>query len=150
MFCQFACGTSLFLLLSAIAPKMQVSSRAIERFQRAMRPALLIILLVEPPHPSNGASLSVFQNTESAPFSCLNFQKVNKHLRIYQRNRNYIRIEFYGEETRANRVPIHERRKNRVRKSHATLPLTFIRLGYNPHKQTFSESVLPSCFAAIS
>ena len=33
---------SLFFLLSAIAPKMQVRSRAIERYQRAMRPALPI------------------------------------------------------------------------------------------------------------
>ena len=38
----FALRSSLFFLLSAIAPKMQVRSRAIERFQRAMRSALQI------------------------------------------------------------------------------------------------------------
>ena len=41
-FCQFACRSSLFFLWSAIAPKIKVCSRAIERFQRAMCPALLM------------------------------------------------------------------------------------------------------------
>ena len=40
-FCQFACHSSLFFLLSAITLKIVVRSRAIERFQRAMSPALV-------------------------------------------------------------------------------------------------------------
>ena len=46
-FCQFACCASLFVLRSAIAPKIKVRSRAIERFQRAMCSALLIGFLQE-------------------------------------------------------------------------------------------------------
>jgi len=42
---------SLFFLLSAIAPKMKVRSRAIERFQRAMRPALTITVYLGPGSP---------------------------------------------------------------------------------------------------
>ena len=40
-FFQFARCSLLFFLLSAITPKMQVRSRAIEHFQRAMREALV-------------------------------------------------------------------------------------------------------------
>ena len=39
-FCQFAQSAPLFVSRSAIAPKMKVRSRAIERFQRAICPAL--------------------------------------------------------------------------------------------------------------